>query len=453
MPISHCPAIRTTQDDPYRTREQDAAGQDLLKVPSHILELIGDLVASGNTPLEAAANSVALSRVCVLTHLTSHEWGVAQKIQQQVEDDSLLKMWASLSSQLNFDENPPPHTLAEIKAWLEDAANADQLNAIRELNLSYHELKTIPPQITKCSQLQRLYLDHNKISNISPLGTLSQLRRLSLDHNKISDIAPLGTLSELEWLCLDHNRIADISALGNLDQLVELYLDRNQIADISTLGNLAQLGELHLGRNQIADISALAALNRLTWLSLPNNLITNILPLVNLSELRGLFHDGNPLLFIDEKKPAKNTTSADELKSLINRNTEFSNYKCESTLSHFVQFIAQGNSEFERVQEKFAELPAEDKNLIYEMVYEESESESEDPQWGERHAFDDRAVFYHALRSALSTKFDRLSLEEKTRVYEHVDELAGRPETDDPKWGEHHAFDNVLRLVDAMNRI
>ena len=47
------------------------------------------------------------------------------------------------------------------------------------------------------TNLQRLFLDSNEISDITPLAYLTQLQELSLDSNEISDIAPLARANAL----------------------------------------------------------------------------------------------------------------------------------------------------------------------------------------------------------------------------------------------------------------
>ncbi|MBS0605133.1 MAG: leucine-rich repeat domain-containing protein [Verrucomicrobia bacterium] len=215
MPITHWTSISTKREDPYRTRDQDAAGQELLKLPPNVLGMIGNYVATGCAPEEVLTNGLLWSRVSVCTHLISHEFGVTQKIQhaQQelehgLEDDALIKMWGRLSHNINFNGNPPPATLAEIKAWFEDPAHAEGLNALTCLNLSDLQLKAIPPQITQFSQLEQL----------------------SLENNQITDISALRGLSQLQILYASNNLITDISVLWQLDQLTEYYFDGNPLA-------------------------------------------------------------------------------------------------------------------------------------------------------------------------------------------------------------------------------
>jgi hypothetical protein len=103
------------------------------------------------------------------------------------------------------------------------------------------------------------------------------------------------------------------------------------------------------------------------------------------------------------------------------------------------------------IKEGFEQLKISDKQLIFELVHKESGVQSNDPIWGEHHVFDDMNIFYRAVRKAVRVKFEKMSLEEKNAVCGEVYRIAN-PETD-PQWGQHHAFDNELRLVDAMDKV
>ncbi|MBS0604624.1 MAG: hypothetical protein JSS60_06250 [Verrucomicrobia bacterium] len=224
MSINPCTAISPRPDGQYRTQSQDAAGSELLKLPPHVIGRIGNFVATGNTPLEAATNGVHWSRVCVYTHVTSHESGVTQTVQQALdahralEDEALLKIWRHVSRIIYF--NPRQRTIDEIKAWFDDPANVDHLNAITDLDLCNYGLKAIPPQITKFTQLQSLNLANNRILDVSPLKNLSQLRRLQLPNNQITDVSALANLAMLRLVNLMFNPITDFSFRENLPQCI-----------------------------------------------------------------------------------------------------------------------------------------------------------------------------------------------------------------------------------------
>jgi len=71
---------------------------------------------------------------------------------------------------------------------------------------------------------------------------------LDLSGNRITDVSPLGSLTNLTVLSIlgspDGNQITDISALGSLTNLTQLRLWNNQISDISPLISLTKLRTL-----------------------------------------------------------------------------------------------------------------------------------------------------------------------------------------------------------------
>jgi hypothetical protein len=382
-----------------------------------------------------------------------------QQAQQRFEDDALKRIWDfAISRSLQYDG--PLLTSDAIKTWLENPANVNQLNAIRKLELQHLGLKVIPPHITKFAQLQRLFLNYNQIRSIpDSLGTLAQLKELSLQNNQISSIPDsLGKSPQLLRLYLNNNRISSIpDSLGNLTQLQVLALDHNRISSIpDSLSNLTRLTRLSLNHNQINSIPDSIGDLELEVLSLNHNQITCIPDsLSNLAdqisfddsfEIMSISFIGNPLLFISDKNQIHEHTG-----NLISKYAEFKEYFCLSSFSHFCQLIAL-NKNHKMVEEAFRQLKLQDQRLIFEMVYIESGAQSNDPKWGEHHVFDDMNIFYRAVRKAISAKFDRLSADEKNVVYGKIYRLA-QPETEDAEWGKHHAFDHVLLLVDAMDKI
>ena len=70
-------------------------------------------------------------------------------------------------------------------------------------------------------KLTDLLLNHNSITDISPLAGLNKLTDLWLDHNSITDISPLAGLNKLTRLLLDDNFITDIYTTCNF--LVRVY--------------------------------------------------------------------------------------------------------------------------------------------------------------------------------------------------------------------------------------
>ena len=62
------------------------------------------------------------------------------------------------------------------------------------------------------------------IASLEGIEQYSNITSLALDHNQISDISPLNNLTKLRYLALDDNKIIDISPLKNLINLEELHI-------------------------------------------------------------------------------------------------------------------------------------------------------------------------------------------------------------------------------------
>lgn len=106
--------------------------------------------------------------------------------------------------------------------------------------------------------LKELYLDGNKISDLSPLRNLTKLKVLTFEWNRqITDISALSGMKQLEKLSVKQNKIVDLSPLAGLTSIWELQLNSNQITDISPLAGLKGLKALFLSDNPISDYSSL----------------------------------------------------------------------------------------------------------------------------------------------------------------------------------------------------
>ena len=138
-------------------------------------------------------------------------------------------------------------------------------------------------------------VNHNRISDVSPLANLTQLEDLRLDGNPISDISPLADLTQLTYLNLKATSISDISPISNLTQLWSLHFSVTSISDISPISNLTQLRDLSLYATPISDISPISNLTQLRDLELSRTHISDISPISNLTQLRGLWLDTTPI--------------------------------------------------------------------------------------------------------------------------------------------------------------
>ncbi len=168
---------------------------------------------------------------------------------------------------------------------LSPLANLIQLTKL-ELSQNYTINDILP--LAYLTELRHLNLRSNQIADISPLEDMTKLIYLNIMYNPISDISMVANLNDLEELWLSHSPIGDISPLAELKQLSLLWMSACQITDITSLANLKNLHKIYLDGNQISDISPLEGMTQLEWLYLDENQIVDISPLENLVNLTRL---------------------------------------------------------------------------------------------------------------------------------------------------------------------
>lgn len=137
--------------------------------------------------------------------------------------------------------------------------------------------------------LEKLKLNENEISDISPLQNLTKLKYLELQRNRIVDINPLRNLTNLEFLKLYNNWIEDVEPLSGLTNLTGLDLHYNVhvagdeshkiiskgITDISSLENLTNLNFLDVSANRIENVSILNKLPNISHLDFSGNRVND----------------------------------------------------------------------------------------------------------------------------------------------------------------------------------
>ena len=111
-------------------------------------------------------------------------------------------------------------------------------------------------------------LDYCLLNNLNP----DNINELWLQDNKLTDISGIKLFKNIEYLWLSNNEIEDILVLKNLNNLKILYIDNNKIKDISViqyLNNLGNLGieNLELESDQIKYIKNLKKLEDLYYIN------------------------------------------------------------------------------------------------------------------------------------------------------------------------------------------
>jgi len=173
---------------------------------------------------------------------------------------------------------------------------SSDLLSLEELFASARNIVNIEG-VQYCTNLYKLHLNNNSISDFSLLANLSNLVHLQLVSNQMNDISFLETMTSIEFLDFRHNNITNIEPLSELINLDGLYLSSNQISDISVLSELTNLTQLSIGSNNInnSDISLLSFLTKLECLYIQDNQISNTYPLSTLSNLTALHLQNNQI--------------------------------------------------------------------------------------------------------------------------------------------------------------
>jgi len=139
--------------------------------------------------------------------------------------------------------------------------------------------------LSSLTNVTRVWLAGNSISNVAFLQNLTNLTALGLEDNRIADFSPLTALPQLTSLGLSRNPASNLALVASLTNLTGLRLEGSAITDASFLTNLPQLTFLSLNNNRVSDLSQFGLLTNLCSLYLSHNRLTNIAALVALPQL------------------------------------------------------------------------------------------------------------------------------------------------------------------------
>ncbi|MCL2108805.1 MAG: leucine-rich repeat domain-containing protein [Oscillospiraceae bacterium] len=190
---------------------------------------------------------------------------------------------------------------------ISDFSPISGLTNLEELHLSGNPDNTDISVLTNLKELKMLLLTSTNITDISVLSELPNLTTLALDYTKtITNFEVVWGLTDLELLQIGRTEITDISGITSLIKLGALSLDDNPIEDFSPLSALTELFFLSLNGTGISDFSPLSGLTTLTTLHLNNTGISDISQLSEMTNLTVLHLSENPLTLaqIDELRLA-----------------------------------------------------------------------------------------------------------------------------------------------------
>ncbi|KAJ5067806.1 leucine rich repeat containing protein [Anaeramoeba ignava] len=201
-----------------------------------------------------------------------------------------------------FVENPSKEE-TKLGSIAQLSSSLKNLPQLTELSLPSSRLGTIPPEIYKLKQLQKLNLVANQFNSnpfTSKISNLDSLKELRLDMNDISIIEPnIFKLKHMEVLSFSFNSISALpSEIGNLTELRNLRLSNNSISFLpNTMKSLLSLKTIEIGSNRLGSFpDVLLECQDLERIELFNNQIRTIPNEINkLSNLKVLKLNSNQI--------------------------------------------------------------------------------------------------------------------------------------------------------------
>ena len=170
---------------------------------------------------------------------------------------------------------------------LSDLSELSGLRLLAYLDLSDNALSDLSA-LSGLTRLETLLLSGNRVSDISPLRGMAGLKALVLDGNAVSDLAHMVFLESLEELSLSGNPLGELSPLCSLRKLKWLWLADSGLSDIAELSCLSGLERLWLSDNAVENVGPLSGMRRLAWLDLERNAVSDVAPLGRLRALARL---------------------------------------------------------------------------------------------------------------------------------------------------------------------
>jgi internalin A len=153
----------------------------------------------------------------------------------------------------------------------------------KELNLSNHQLTSVPPKIAKLPDLNSLDLSNNQLTSVPPeITRLTNLTSLNLAGNQLTSLPPeIASLTNIGRLDLSENQLTSLPLeIARLTNLVYLDLSRNQLVSVfPEIASLTKLTYLDIGRTQIKGLPPeIAKFTNLDTLYFYGNELTSVPP-------------------------------------------------------------------------------------------------------------------------------------------------------------------------------
>jgi hypothetical protein len=210
----------------------------------------------------------------------------------EVKDDARVVLTVGSPAVFIPDPNLERLVRLEIQKSTGTITEADMLRLV-EINYGNEKGITSLEGLQYAKNLEVAAINHNQISDLTPLAGLTKLNWLVLTMNRITSVEPLRGLVNLDKLYIDHNQIADVGPLAALVKLTSLDLGVNLITDVTPLAGMVNLDWIALGWNRLTRIDAVAGMTKAWSVTAPGNQIMDLTPVAGLTNLKYLYMAGN----------------------------------------------------------------------------------------------------------------------------------------------------------------
>jgi internalin A len=169
----------------------------------------------------------------------------------------------------------PLSGLTKLSALHANNRPVQNLQAVAALPLRYLYLRgggiDSVSALTSMTSLQYVDVSSNSLSGSVDFGQLKFLRILNLSDCNLTRLPALPTGFALSELYLNDNKIADLSQLAGRGTLKKIYAARNQIISIDPVSGFLNLTDADFSGNNIRNVDGLKNLPALKQLILRNN--------------------------------------------------------------------------------------------------------------------------------------------------------------------------------------
>ena len=151
--------------------------------------------------------------------------------------------------------------------------------------------------VTEC-YLNGQRVNRGTLSNFADLEQLTNLRRLTLECENITDLSPVGKLKYLEELNLREGTYSSLSGMEQLTNLRKMDLSNSGLSDISAFAQMKFSDdplELHLENTNISDYQALSSIRTIQFLGVSKVDLESLKDTLQESELYGLMIIETPM--------------------------------------------------------------------------------------------------------------------------------------------------------------